>query len=128
MTIQTVMNNKNSMILCTDIRQTIEDFKSYTGVKKIFDLKENEPYEIMINGLIEFESVPLETLIGEFKQNMGEFNDIGKIKEEFINFLSKNTPHTPTDYLTEVLESFKIRLYESIQEDGFKYTIDNKSF
>lgn len=129
MTIQTVINNKTSMILCTDIRQTIDDFKSYIGVKKIFDIRENTPYGIMINGLMEFEGVPLETLIGEFKQNLKEFDDIKKIKRELIGFISENTPHTSTDdYLTEVLESFKIRLIESIKEDGFKYTIDNNSF
>ena len=129
MTIQTVINNKNSMILCTDIRQTIDDYKSYIGVKKIFEIKENTPYGIMINGLMEFEGVPLETLIGEFKQNLNEFDDIKKIKKELITFLSESTPHTSTDdYLTEVLEPFKIRLNESIEEDGFKYAIDNKSF
>ena len=129
MTIQTVIINKNSMILCTDIRQTIEDFKSYAGFKKIFDIKENEPYGIMINGLMEFEGIPLETLIGEFKQNLNECDEIKKIKDEFLDFLSKNTPHTPIDkYLTEVLESFKIRLIELIQDNGFKQTIDNSSF
>ena len=129
MTIQTVINNKNSMILCTDIRQTIDDYKSYIGVKKIFEIKENTPYGIMINGLMEFEGVPLETLIGEFKQNLNEFDDIKKIKNRLITFLGESTPHTSTDdYLTEVLEPFKIRLNESIEEDGFKYAIDNKSF
>lgn len=129
MTIQTVINNKTSMILCTDIRQTIDDFKSYIGVKKIFDIRKDSPYGIMINGLMEFEEVPLETLVGEFKEDLTEFDDIRKIKKELITFLSENTPHTSTDdYLTGVLESFKIRFIDSIQEDGFKYTIDNKSF
>ena len=129
MTIQTVISNKNSMILCADTRQTVDDFKSYARVKKIFEIKENMPYGIMINGAMEFEGIPLETLIGEFKQNLKEFNDIKKIKDELINFLSKNTPNTPTDkYLTEFLESFKIRLSESIRENGFKYVIYTSPF
>lgn len=129
MTIQAVISNKNSMILCTDTRQTIDDYKSYEGVKKIFSIKENLPYGIMINGRMEFQGIPLETLIGEFKHSINEIHDIKKLKSQFINFLSRNTPHTSVDeYLSEVLESFKIRLSQSIQENGFKYAINTAPF
>ncbi len=129
MTIQSVINNKHSMVLCTDLRQTVDEYKSYVGIEKIFDINENVPYGIMINGLMEFEEIPLETLIGEFKQNLKETDDIKKIKDNLIDFIGKNTPHTTIDeYLTEVLEAFKIKLSESIEENGFKYVIDNNSF
>ena len=89
MTIQAIIYNKGSMILCTDLRQTVEEFKSYVGVKKIFKLKKSEPVGIMFNGLMDFEGVPIETLIGEFKEKFiefasGELEKIGIIKKENI--------------------------------------------
>ena len=117
------------MILCTDLRQTVEEFKSYVGVKKIFELKETEPVGIMFNGLMDFEGVPIETLIGEFKENFMEFEDIETTKKEFLKFLKNHTPHTPIDeYLPEILVPFKDRLLDLIEEDGFKNAINSKSF
>ena len=129
MTIQTVIYNKGSMILCTDLRQTVEEFKSYVGVKKIFELKKSEPVGIMFNGLMDFEGVPIETLIGEFKENFMEFEDIKTTKKEFLKFLKNHTPHTPIDeYLPEILVPFKDRLLDLIEENGFKNAINSKTF
>lgn len=54
MTIQSVITHKGSLILSTDLRATIDKFKSYVGVKKIFEVKENFQAGIMINGLMDF--------------------------------------------------------------------------
>lgn len=129
MTIQAIISNKTSMILCTDLQQTIDEYKSYIGVKKIFEIKKNKPLGIMINGFMDFEGVPLETLISEFKEKLGKTNNPKKIKEEFILFLSNSTPYTPIeDYLSPVLESFKNNLAECFEENGFLYTINTQSF
>ena len=128
MTIQTIIYNKSTMILCSDLRQTVEEYKSYIGVKKIFELKENQPVAIMFNGLIDFEGVPIETLIGEFKENFREFEDIKTTKKELLEFLKDNTPHTPMEeYLPEILVPFKDRLYDLIEEAGFKNAVNSKS-
>ncbi len=129
MTIQSVIYNKGSMILCTDLRQTVEEFKSYVGVKKIFEIKKNQPVAIMFNGLMDFEGVPIETLIGEFKENFRKFEDIKTTKKEFLKFLKNHTPHTPIEeYLPVILVPFKDRLYDLIEEDGFKNAINSKPF
>ena len=128
MTIQAVINNRGSMILCTDLRQTIEEFKSYVGVKKIFELKDEKPYGIMINGAMDFEGVPLETLIGEFKRHLKELDDAEKIKEDLIDFLGKNTPHTSSaEYLSQLIPSFKARMQKLIMEDGFRYAVNDQT-
>lgn len=127
MTIQSAVYNKGSLILCSDLRQTVEEYKSYIGVKKIFEMNETHPIGIMINGLMDFQNIPLETLIGEFRKNITDFSDIRKIQEEFINFLHKNTSMTSAEeYLYPVLESFKIRMMDSIDEVGFENTIDSR--
>lgn len=81
----------------------------------------------MFNGLMDFEGVPMETLIGEFKENIQEFEDIKTTQKEFLKFLKDNTPHTPiTEYLPEILLPFKDRLYNLIEEDGFKNAVNSK--
>ena len=52
------------------------------------------PVGIMINGLVDFENIPLETLIGEFSNEIKNFENIEKIKNDFIKFLSKNIGDT----------------------------------
>lgn len=86
------------------------------------------PVGIMINGLVDFENIPLETLIGEFSNEIKNFENIEKIKNDFIKFLSKNTPFTSSEeYIKSLLKPFKKRLNDLIDEDGFERAINNKS-
>ena len=102
MTIQSVMSNKGSLILASDLAVTMEDYKSYVGVKKIFEFKDF-PAGIMINGLMDFENIPLETLICEFINKYKDFESIEKLKNDFIEYISKNTNHTSIDnYITSI--------------------------
>ena len=81
----------------------------------------------MINGLMDFEGIPLETLISEFKSEIDEFTSVEKIKKDFIAFLSKNTSYTTSEeYLKWVLATFKTRLHNLIEEDGFKTAVNSK--
>lgn len=59
--------NKSSLILASDLAVTMDEYKSYIGIKKVFELNSDFPIGFMINGLMDFEKIPLETLIGEFK-------------------------------------------------------------
>jgi hypothetical protein len=127
MTIQAVILNKGSLILASDMAITMDVYKSYTGVKKIFEINENVPMGIMINGLMDFEKVPIETLIGEFKSQVKGFRSVEKVKDDFLKFLSKNTPYTfRDDYLAKILIKFKDRLCYEILDDGFDEAISNK--
>lgn len=127
MTIQTTIINSGTIILASDLRATIDESKSYVGVRKIFELDNDIPIGIMINGLMDFEKIPMETLIGEFNERNKNYTNVKDIRDDFIDFLSKNTNCTPIDeYLKEVLNSFKIRLTETIDEYGFENVLETK--
>ena len=86
----------------------------------------------MIFGSADFENIPLETLIKEFKRktNFRKFNDIELIKEEFLKFLSENTPKTDIEHEIEItLPLFKnfIKLkLENISIEDFEEFIINQ--
>ena len=128
MTIEAAIIDKRSLILSSDLAMTTEEYKSYIGVKKIFEIKENEPIGMMINGAMEFENIPLETLIGEFKTKINIFESVEKVKDDFIKFLSHNTRHTSFEkYVSVILKSFKEKIMESIAENGFENAINHAS-
>ncbi len=80
----------------------------------------------MINGNLEFEEIPLETLIGEFGKtiNCDEIKTIERVKDEFIKYLSENTQSTSLDeYLSWILYDFKEEFCEKISEYGFDQTL-----
>lgn len=121
MTIQSVIFNKRSLILASDLAVTTDEYKSYIGVKKIFEIDKNTPMGIMIKGAMEFENIPLETLIGEFKKEILDFETVENIKNDLLNYLSKKTDYTTLDeYLKPLLELFKNGLSESIHSQGFE--------
>ncbi len=129
MTIQAVIMNRGTLIFASDFRGTIDEYKSYTGIKKIFKLDETQPIGIMINGLMDFENVPLETLIKEFKENINDYKNIREIRDDFIKFLSKNTKYTSMEnIIKEKLISFKTKLTKTINKYGFDETINNKEY
>lgn len=43
--------------------------KKYEGMQKIYKLSDIHPAQMMINGNMEFENIPMETIINEFIRN-----------------------------------------------------------
>ena len=116
-------------ILAADRQQTMADGKTYGGIRKIFELSRQHSSAIMINGNPDFENVPIETLIAEFKlkTNFSRIETIDGIKNELIYFLSKNTQFSSTDeYLEKILKSFKDNLILEINNDSFDNVICQK--
>jgi hypothetical protein len=110
MTSQIMILTKRFGLIATDKQQTMADGKTYGGIKKIFELSRLHSSGIMINGNADFQDVPMETLINEFKfkTNFRQIQTIEEIKDRFINFLSKNTEtSTCGEHLRNVLKSFK---------------------
>lgn len=111
MTSEVVILTKRFGILAADRQQTMADGKTYGGIKKIFELSKLHSAGIMINCNPDFEEVPIETLISEFKLKT-DFRRIGTIegiKNELINFLAENTENSSTDeYLEKTLKSLKM--------------------
>ena len=116
MTSQAMILTKRVCILATDRQQTMADGKTYGGIEKIFEISEIHSYAIMINGNADFENVPIETLIREFK-----------FKTKFIDYLSKNTESiTTNEFVEKSLKIFKNELIFDINEKGFELTKDKK--
>lgn len=69
MTVQCIILNPRCEIFASDTGVTTPKGKKYDGVRKIFKLSDIPPSKMMINGNMEFENIPLETIINEFQRN-----------------------------------------------------------
>lgn len=105
------------------------DGKKYDGIKKIFKISDTHPAGIMINGNMEFEKIPIENLIKEFKQNNNfkELKTIDDIKNALIKTLKENSSKsTLEEYLTPLLDEFKSNLVNDIHNNGFENALSSK--
>lgn len=118
--------NKDLIILSSDLAVTTPENKSYNCGTKIFEIKENLPVAVMINGNLDFEEISLETLIGEFGKTIDydKIKSVEGVKDELIKYLSENTKSTSLDeYLSWILDDFKEELCYQISENGFDYAL-----
>ena len=118
--------NKDLIILSSDLAVTTPENKSYNCGTKIFEIKENLPVAVMINGNLDFEEISLETLIGEFGKTIDydKIKSVEGVKDEFINYLSGNTQSTSlNEYLSWILDDFKEELCYQISENGFDHAL-----
>lgn len=104
MTSEVVIMNKNAIVMAADSAVTVGGTKTYNGVNKLFMLSNSPPMGIMIFGSADFENIPMETLIKEFKRKIDfkKNNNIELIKEEFLKFLTENTPKTDIEHEIEI--------------------------
>lgn len=104
MTSEILILNNNAIAMAADSAVTVGGKKTYNGVNKLFMLSNNPPMGIMIFGSAEFNSIPLETLIKEYRKqtNFEELGNIKKIKESFIDYLGKTTDDTLYDWDQEL--------------------------
>ncbi len=103
-TSEVVIMNKNAIVMAADSAVTVGGTKTYNGVNKLFMLSNSPPMGIMIFGSADFENIPMETLIKEFKRktDFKKNNNIELIKEEFLKFLTENTPKTDIEHEIEI--------------------------
>ncbi len=103
-----IMNNK-AIVMAADSAVTVGGKKTYNGVNKLFMLSNNPPMGIMIFGSATFDSIPLETLIKEYRKqtNFKELGHIEKIKENFIEYIEKTTDDINFTLLKNELFRFK---------------------
>ncbi|MDO5831330.1 MAG: hypothetical protein Q4Q14_00700 [Methanobrevibacter sp.] len=96
MTSEILIMNKNAIAMAADSAVTVGNSKTYNGVNKLFMLSNDPPMGIMIFGAADFEGIPMETLIKEYRKKT-DFNvkqDIITIKDDFLKFLGANTPNS----------------------------------
>lgn len=131
-TSEVVIMNKNAIVMAADSAVTVGGTKTYNGVNKLFMLSNSPPMGIMIFGSADFENIPMETLIKEFKRktDFKKYNNIELIKEEFLKFLAENTPKTDMEHEIEItLPLFKnfIKLeLENISIEDYEEFIINQ--
>ena len=91
MTSEILIMNKNAIAMAADSAVTVGNSKTYNGVNKLFMLSNDPPMGVMIFGSANFENIPLETLIKEYRKitNFKENNDIISIKNNFLDYLGK---------------------------------------
>ena len=127
MTAEVLIMRQNGIILAGDKAETTPDNKSYITSKKIFNLANNYPAGMMINGYVDFEGIFIGDLIEEFKK-VHDFKKIGNIEEiknRFIEFLEKNTPYTSKkEYLNRKVDLFREEIEIEIQDYGFDEVIN----
>lgn len=115
---------KDGITLASDLAVTTPENKSYTCVDKILKLNDELDIAVMINGRVDFEEINMESLINDFGKNI-EFSTVEKVKDEFIDYLSKKTNPTSIDeYLKPIIEDFKNELLFEIEDVGFDEAID----
>lgn len=68
MTSEILIMNKNAIMMAVDSAVTVEGSKTYNEVNKLFMLSNDPPIGIMIFGAADFESIPMETLIKEYRK------------------------------------------------------------
>lgn len=109
MTSEILIINKNAIAMAADSAVTVGNKKTYMGVNKLFMLSNNPPMGIMIFGSANFGSVPMETLIKEFrsKTNFEQLASIENIKNEFLSYLDNISNEDTSIDLFKELDEFK---------------------
>lgn len=108
MTSEILIMNNNAIVMAADSAVTVDN-KTYNGANKLFKLSNNPPMGIMISGSAEFGSIPLETLIKEYREktDFEELGNVMKIKESFIEYLRKIPYDNDFSNLDNELETFR---------------------
>lgn len=108
MTSEILILTPSAVALAADSAVTIDGRKTYNGVNKLFMLSNKPPMGIMTYNLSNFSSIPLETLIKEFRNEInGELKTVLHFKncfEEFLNKLLENSNHISS--FQEILSKF----------------------
>ena len=129
MTVQCAILNPRCVIFASDSGITTPDGKKYDGVQKIFKISDIHPAKIMINGNMEFENIPITTIINEFKKKT-DFNKLKTIEDIKDSFLSFTRNYSPTsdfeEYLSYIVDDFKETIFLEIEEYGFNKVISTK--
>jgi hypothetical protein len=95
MTAEIAIINKNAVALAADSAVTLSDpstSKIYNTANKLFMLSKFEPVGIMIFGVAEFMSLPLETIIKMYRSHLGSkrFPRLLDYATDFFRFLESN--------------------------------------
>ena len=134
MTAEIAVLNTTAVALAADSAASTVPFsdKIYSSVDKLFQLVENAPVGIMINGSSKFLGVPWETIIKVYRRERDreEFLSLAEYMDDFLMFIEIHQGMFPIErqheftvlflqsYLTYLRELIEMALDETISEDG----------
>ena len=107
MTSEVVIMNRNAVVMAADSAVTVGGVKTYNGVNKLFLLSNSPPMGIMIFGSADFENIPMETLIKEFKNQSIEFDNT---KMKNLGLLTNENLYTNLAYIVSDQNTFPIKI------------------
>ena len=125
MTAEIAVLNKSAVALAADSAVTIgggAKAKIYNTVNKIFELSSARPVGIMIYGRLDFMGFPLETIIKQYRADLGgkSFPHIAGYKDDFLRYLAKRVPIGDADEIRNVA------VVATGFFDKFHYEIENR--
>src|SRR5713101_6965392 len=97
MTAEVLIMNRSGVALAADSAVTIGDgsgAKIYNTVNKVFTLSKYHPIGIMIHDVAEYMSVPWETVIKLYREQLGdrEFGTVKEYAENFLRYVGREIP------------------------------------
>ena len=126
MTAEVAIMNKEAIALAADSAVTFTgemEQKIFTSASKIFTLSKYEPVGVMIYGSASFMTVPWETVIKVYRNNLGKetFETISDYAKHFLSFVADQEQLFPNDvqdaYVAQSIRShFRLIADEIIEE------------
>lgn len=116
MTAEVAILNRYGVALAADSATTITPkMKTYNSANKLFSLSKYEPVGIMIYGGAEIMGIPWETLIKEYRRQLGRrsFPELREYAEHFLEYV-KTSPALSTEIQDEKFRELAIYLYSDI--------------
>ncbi len=125
MTAEIAIMNRSAIALAADSAvtvQTPDGPKIYNSANKLFRLSETQPVGIMLYGSASFFDVPWETIIKEYRNNMGpeRHDTLEDYSENFLKFLQNNNGLFPESEQLKVFEKTLNSYYNFIKESIHK--------
>lgn len=121
MTAEIAIMNRSAIALAADSAvtvQTPDGPKIYNSANKLFRLSETQPVGVMLYGSASFFDVPWETIIKEYRNNMGSerHDTLEDYSENFLKFLQSNDGLFPESEQLKVFEQTLNSYYSFIKE------------
>lgn len=132
MTAEIVIMNKSAIAMAADSAATLSNGKVYNGVNKLFQLSHKPPVGIMVYGSADCNSIPMETLIKEFRKtladdNLTEISEFGKKLMDFIKVKCENYCNTD-DYYSSIIKNIFFKFHNEYMKYQIEYKDENCSF
>ena len=117
MTAEIAIANSGAVALAADSAVTISGGKVYNSALKLFALSKVHPVGVMVYGSADFLGIPWETLIKNFRQELGskEFNSLNEYADAFFAYLEGHGGPSLPNYQADFAKSKAQGFFEYIR-------------